>query len=418
MSMTYGTAKTLTANTFEVTTAGITSKQVFNGWNTKADGTGTSYADKASVNNLSSTNGATVTLYAQWINANYSVSSPVKYTLTLAQAVSAANASATITVLKTHTDSSDVSINKTLTLALNGKTLTRTKFMFLTKGIFTVSGSGVLTTPSTGEYGIIQGTGGTFGTSNSPTIISTANMIIGNDMDLDLQGGTLITTMRSTITIYNWKLKANIKDTQILCAPRNKNALLAYNKNGKDLTIENSLVANGSGEPVVDADKNPTATTIHFASTGTLYIKGNSRIASGPNNESTICTPDATLHGVKYSGKGSKINISGSTSIFAYERCLNVNCSKITINTTGYLCAARDYAVYNQDQTAILDITRGIFISRDSSHYTIYNNGTKSGLSLEASPGKKRPYTYYKWNGSTIESATYDKEHTYLYRKQ
>ena len=59
MSMTYGTAKTLTANTFEVTTAGITSKQVFNGWNTKADGTGTSYADKASVNNLSSTNGAT-----------------------------------------------------------------------------------------------------------------------------------------------------------------------------------------------------------------------------------------------------------------------------------------------------------------------------------------------------------------------
>lgn len=237
-------------------------------------------------------------------------------------------------------------------------------------------------------------------------------------MDLDLQGGTLITTMRSTITIYNWKLKANIKDTQILCAPRNKNALLAYNKNGKDLTIENSLVANGSGEPVVDADKNPTATTIHFASTGTLYIKGNSRIASGPNNESTICTPDATLHGVKYSGKGSKINISGSTSIFAYERCLNVNCSKITINTTGYLCAARDYAVYNQDQTAILDITRGIFISRDSSHYTIYNNGTKSGLSSEASPGKKRPYTYYKWNGSTIESATYDKEHTYLYRKQ
>ena len=100
-----------------------------------------------------------------------------------------------------------------------------------------------------------------------------------------------------------------------------------------------------------------------------------------------------------------------------YSRC-NTTWSKITINTTGYLCAARDYAVYNQDQTAILDITRGIFISRDSSHYTIYNNGTKSGLSLEASPGKKRPYTYYKWNGSTIESATYDKEHTYLYRKQ
>jgi uncharacterized repeat protein (TIGR02543 family) len=37
----------------------------FNGWNTKADGTGTSYGDKQ-VTNLSDTNGASVTLYAQW----------------------------------------------------------------------------------------------------------------------------------------------------------------------------------------------------------------------------------------------------------------------------------------------------------------------------------------------------------------
>ena len=59
-SHTYDTAKALTANGF--TKTGYT----FKGWNTKADGSGTSYADKASVKNLSSTNGATVTLYAQW----------------------------------------------------------------------------------------------------------------------------------------------------------------------------------------------------------------------------------------------------------------------------------------------------------------------------------------------------------------
>ena len=419
MSMTYGTAKTLTTNTFAVTTAGVTSKQVFNGWNTKADGTGTSYADKASVNNLSSTNGATVTLYAQWIDANYEVSSPVKYTLKLGEAVNAANGSATITVLKDNTDDSSVSINKTLTLALNGKTLTRTAWMFLKEGTFTftISGSGLLKTPTTGEYGIIQGSGGTLATSNSPTIICTSNMIIGNDMDLNLQGGTLITTMRSVITIYNWNT-ATIKNTNILCVPRNKNALLAYNKNGKDLTIDDSILANGSGEPAVDANTNPTATTIHYASTGTLYIKGSSKITSGPNNESTICTPDATLHGVSYSGKGSKIDISGSTSIFAYGRCLNVSCSKITINTTGYLGAVGDYAVYNQDQTATLAITRGIFISRDSSHCTIYNNGTKSGLSSEAYPGKTRTYTYYMRNGNTLKSETYERDHTYVYRKQ
>lgn len=38
----------------------------FNGWNTKADGSGTKYADEADVTNLSYTDGDTITLYAQW----------------------------------------------------------------------------------------------------------------------------------------------------------------------------------------------------------------------------------------------------------------------------------------------------------------------------------------------------------------
>ncbi len=67
LSMSYGTSKNLTANAYART--GYT----FNGWNTKADGTGTSYADKASVKNLTSTSGATVTLYAQWKANTYTV---------------------------------------------------------------------------------------------------------------------------------------------------------------------------------------------------------------------------------------------------------------------------------------------------------------------------------------------------------
>ena len=63
----YDVAKALTANGF--TKTGYT----FNGWNTNANGTGTSYSDKASVNNLTTTSGATVTLYAQWKANTYSV---------------------------------------------------------------------------------------------------------------------------------------------------------------------------------------------------------------------------------------------------------------------------------------------------------------------------------------------------------
>ena len=64
---TYGTSYTLPANTF--TRTGYT----FTGWNTKSSGSGTSYSDEATVKNLTSTDGGTVTLYAQWKANTYTV---------------------------------------------------------------------------------------------------------------------------------------------------------------------------------------------------------------------------------------------------------------------------------------------------------------------------------------------------------
>ena len=60
ITATYDEEYTLTANTF--TRTGYT----FTGWNTEADGSGTSYEDGATVSNLTTEDGATVTLYAQW----------------------------------------------------------------------------------------------------------------------------------------------------------------------------------------------------------------------------------------------------------------------------------------------------------------------------------------------------------------
>ena len=61
----YSSEYTLTANTFKKVSKGVT--YTFAGWNTKVDGTGISFADGATVSKLSSKNGATVTLYAQWV---------------------------------------------------------------------------------------------------------------------------------------------------------------------------------------------------------------------------------------------------------------------------------------------------------------------------------------------------------------
>ncbi|MFN2938382.1 InlB B-repeat-containing protein [Lachnospiraceae bacterium YH-ros2226] len=66
-SFTYDEAKALIANGFS--RKGYT----FIGWNTKADGSGTAYSDKQSVENLTATDKATVTLYAQWKPITYTV---------------------------------------------------------------------------------------------------------------------------------------------------------------------------------------------------------------------------------------------------------------------------------------------------------------------------------------------------------
>ena len=57
---TYDVAQNLTANAFTLT------NYTFAGWNTQANGGGTSYTDGQEVINLTATNNGTVTLYAQW----------------------------------------------------------------------------------------------------------------------------------------------------------------------------------------------------------------------------------------------------------------------------------------------------------------------------------------------------------------
>lgn len=69
---TYNVAEELSKNIYEI------SGYEFNGWNTKADGTGDSYNDCGTVKNLTSENMAVVELYAQW-SANTDTQYTVKH---------------------------------------------------------------------------------------------------------------------------------------------------------------------------------------------------------------------------------------------------------------------------------------------------------------------------------------------------
>ena len=71
-SRSYGKKYTLPKNTFKK--KGYT----FTGWNTKADGSGTTYKNKESIKNLTSVDGKTVTLYAQWKKTKYTITYELK----------------------------------------------------------------------------------------------------------------------------------------------------------------------------------------------------------------------------------------------------------------------------------------------------------------------------------------------------
>ena len=63
----YDTAMKLSKNTYSYT------GYLFDGWNTQSDGSGTAYADEQEVNNITSSNKATIVLYAQWQPITYTV---------------------------------------------------------------------------------------------------------------------------------------------------------------------------------------------------------------------------------------------------------------------------------------------------------------------------------------------------------
>lgn len=70
--LSYDVDYTLTANAFKKT------EYVFNGWNTKKDGSGITYNNGQSIKNLTAESGGIVTLYAQWKEKTYKITYKLK----------------------------------------------------------------------------------------------------------------------------------------------------------------------------------------------------------------------------------------------------------------------------------------------------------------------------------------------------
>lgn len=89
-NFTYDAAQNLRANGFQqaytvtfdpgegLNSSSATATSTFKGWNTKADGSGTTYSNGQSVKNLTATNGGNITLYAQWTKGSVTLPTPTK----------------------------------------------------------------------------------------------------------------------------------------------------------------------------------------------------------------------------------------------------------------------------------------------------------------------------------------------------
>lgn len=214
----YNVPTNLSANTFTKT------EYSFNGWNTKADGTGAYYEDGQEITNLIGNNNESIILYAQWVLANAVAEIDGTLYSTLQSAVDAVTSDNTETIIKLLKNTSEnivIPKNKNIIFNLQNYTLSdpgrgcvleNNGTLKITNGTIqsssttdgavnnnstgnlTISGGKVIMAASKGKQavynnsGIVNITGGYF--SSKSTLRATVQNLAGGTMNIT--GGTVI----------------------------------------------------------------------------------------------------------------------------------------------------------------------------------------------------------------------------------
>ena len=269
-SFTYDVAQNLTANAYSW------ESHSFTGWNTSTDGKGTSYADGASVSNLTETDGATVTLYAQWAEGA---------TVTFHKNDGVTPESTTTQKIQFNTET-----------ALTKNTFSRDTYIFL------------------GWNTAEDGTGTAY--SDEQKVTLTANLDLYAQWAIDLATTTLSKTSWTNGNVYSMSDNVPISDritvtgsvTLILPDGRKLTA-----SSGITVTGSNSLTINGGTgqnagilEATGDDDYRTAGIGGDFQEAGgTIAINGGTVTAKGGKNAAGI--------GGGHKGAGGTIAINGGT---------------------------------------------------------------------------------------------------------
>lgn len=348
-NFTYDTAQNLRQNTFTRTS------YIFNGWNTEADGTGTSYEDEEEVNNLTQTNSGNINLYAQWVSASGIAEVNGQFYPTLQAAVDAVTTSAqtTVKLLANTEEQITVSSNKNIVFNLQNFTVSRTS----------------------GQDGVIENYG-TVSIINGKLTSSITGAVINNykGATLYISGGSLIgTASKKGQAIYNKGGTVEISGNAYMCTNTKDRATvhnLADGNTPGTITITGGTIISNNYIAIIN-DKNSVAITIGTED-GTVdkttpVIQGGTYGLS-KNNNAGFNFYDGII-------KGKTKAINGDEAVL------------ITDSETGYDIAHADEIIDGKTyKTAYLAITHTVRFDPNTGTVDELTRGIENGMPVGALP--------------------------------
>lgn len=260
----YTAATTLTANGF--TKTGYT----FNGWNTAANGTGTAYANSASVSKLSAVNGGTATLYAQWKANTYKM-------------IYNPNGGSGSSVNVSHSYNGSYTVKAANTFSRTGYTFTGWNTKADGTGVdYTAGATGTWSTTSNitlyaqwkaNSYKVTVNPNG--GTYNNTTSRTEHSVVTGNSVTIanpvrkgyTFTGWTISGTPESFTDVTNGKILTVLTENITLTANWSQNEYtVTYNTNGGDSASTTKKYHYGDA---IDLDVTPQKNGYVFVGWGT-----------------------------------------------------------------------------------------------------------------------------------------------------
>ena len=365
---------TYNSTSCSVTTPSITANSGYAsvGWNTTSGAiSGTAAGSSLTLSTSGQTYYGNAVAQNYAITSNSSCGSYSTYAATLADAVSLANSGNLICVYKAVTDSSTVTIpsGKTLTLNLNGKTITKTTAGITNGGTLTVNGSSGTISMSTGTNDIIliKNTG-TLTISGSPTLSMTktitgnnftSNYIINSSGSVQISGGT-ITTPDRAVYINNGTFNMT------------GGTINVTNKEGyAPVKLHGTASGKMSGGTISNTNGSSTANR-------------NYAVVLGDSDEGTAAKESFSMSGgtltngiITYSTKSDAVTISGSSKITpgSENAVYCVGCSGSINVEGGTITLDSGNGIYsNSNGTATINISGGKILGNKENTNTINND--------------------------------------------